>query len=231
MVHDNSNWSQYPGYDKIIWIHVKGQFRFWYIKRFLSPHTLRAYRYVWVIDDDARFNFNPRVYECVVEKFNISLSAPARGEGAAIHGITKLNPNYITRIGRWTDFVEIGPIFIAKASVWICLWNHLSEKVGLGYGLDPIWCRLLGERCFEQSSISKVCAILDAFVTHHDSTRINTVGLGSPEIPAYRKYGNYLSRNHVFGAVANNSMDLDLCTSNMTKDLNKNAVVNNRTSR
>jgi hypothetical protein len=158
------------------------------------------------------------VYECVVEKFNISLSAPARGEGIIMHPITKLHQNYVTRIGRWTDFVEIGPIFIAKASVWICLWTHLSEKVGLGYGLDTIWCRVLSQRCSRQSSVSKICAILDAFIMHHDSTKVNTLQVGMPELPAYRQYTNYSSQKRVFGAVAPNSTDLHLCNLELTKD-------------
>jgi hypothetical protein len=219
MVHDNSTWSHHPAYGKIIWIHVQGQLRLWYIKRFISPHTLRAYRYVWVVDDDTRFYFNPRVYECVADKYNISLSAPARGEGIIIHKITKLSPRYTSRVGRWTDHIEIGPIFIAKSSVWICLWKFLSEKVGLGYGLDGIWCRVLSERCLRQSSITKTCAVLDAFVAHHDAKTINTARVGMAERPAYKEYyKNYSSKKLVFGAVAPNSLELDLCTSKLSKD-------------
>jgi hypothetical protein len=137
-----------------------------------------------------------------------------------MHEITKVSSNYTPRIGRWTDFVEIGPIFIAKASVWICLWNYLSEKVGLGYGLDEKWCRILSERCLRQSSISKVCAILDAFVMHHDSTTINTLPIGMAEIPAYRKYAKYSSKRLVFGAIAPDSTDLDLCITKLSKGQN-----------
>jgi hypothetical protein len=218
MVYDNSSWNHHPAYDKVIWIHVKNQLKFWYVKRFLSPHTLRAYRYVWVLDDDIRFYFNPRVYECIADKYNISLSSPGRGEGATIHKITKISPKYISQIGRWTDHVEIGPIFIAKAPVWICLWKLLSEKVGLGYGLDGIWCKVISERCFGQSSISKICAVLDAFAVHHDSMKINNIAMGSAERPAYSEYYNqYSSGKRVFEAVAPNSSYLDLCTSKLLK--------------
>jgi hypothetical protein len=217
MIYDNSSWNHHPAYAKAIWIHVKDQLRFWYVKRFVPPHILRAYRYIWIIDDDARFYFNPRVYECVADKYNISLSAPARGEGVIMHEITKVSPRHTFRIGRWTDFVEIGPIFIAKGSVWICLWNYLSEKVGLGYGLDEKWCRILSKHCFRQSSITKICAILDAFVMHHDSTTINTLKLGMLEISAYKKYINYSSKKLVFGAVASDSTDLHLCTTKLSK--------------
>lgn len=223
MIHDNSTWSHHPAYNKIIWINVKDQLRFWYIKRFLSPHTLRAYNYIWVVDDDARFYFNPRVYECIADKYRISLSSPSRGEGFIIHRITKIQPSYISRIGRWTDFIEIGPLFIAKSSIWLCLWKYLDERVGLGYGLDDIWCRLLGERCSLHGSIYKTCAILDAFVAHHDSKTVNTVSIGSLEIPAYRKYMSYLSKKNVFGTIAHNSTDLYSCNTNVTESQSYNS--------
>jgi hypothetical protein len=218
MVHDNSSWNQHPAYDKVIWIHVKSQLRFWYIKRFVAPHTFRAYRYIWVVDDDARFHFNPRVYECVADKYNISLSSPAREGGAIIHRLTRVSSNYSSKVGRWTDFVEIGPIFIAKASAWNCLWKYLSEKVGLGYGLDNIWCGILST-CLRQSSVSKICAILDVFVVHHDSMQINSVGIGVAEMPAYRNYyKNYWAKLRVLGAVADGLTNLHVCASELSKD-------------
>jgi hypothetical protein len=216
MVYDNSSWVQHPAYDKAIWIHVKSQFRFWYVKRFLSPHTLRAYRYVWIIDDDARFHFNTRVYECIAATYNILLSAPGRGDGASIHNITRVSSNYTSKIGRWTDFVEIGPLLIATSSAWICLWYYLSEKTSLGYGFDNIWCSVLG-LCLQDSSSSRVCAILDAFVVHHDSKKINTLHHGIAEMPAYqRHYKKHWSKMLEFGPVAPNSTSLDTCISKVS---------------
>ncbi|CAF1585870.1 unnamed protein product [Rotaria magnacalcarata] len=173
MVHDNSSWNSHPAFDKIIWIHVAGQLRFWYIKRFLSPHIFRAYRYIWFADDDVEFNFDTR---------------------------------------RWTDFVEIGPMFIANNLAAICIWNFLSEKVGLGYGIDMTWCRFLSSRCFKQIPVSKTCAILDAFLVHHNSKSIGTLRVGLAEIPAYRNYyQKYSSKKVVFGAVGSDSSDLASC--------------------
>ncbi|CAM4784832.1 unnamed protein product [Rotaria magnacalcarata] len=212
MVHDNSSWNSHPAFDKIIWIHVAGQLRFWYIKRFLSPHIFRAYRYIWFVDDDVEFNFDTRVYECVTDKFDILLSAPARGQGTTIHDITRKFSTSSSRIGRWTDFVEIGPMFIANNLAAICIWNFLSEKVGLGYGIDMTWCRFLSSRCFEQIPVSKTCAILDAFLVHHNSKSIGTLRVGLAEIPAYRNYyQKYSSKKVVFGAVGSDSSDLASC--------------------
>ena len=128
MIYDNSTWNDHPVYDKAIWIYVKNQFRFWYIKRFISPHIIRAYRYIWIVDDDARFDFNTQAYECVISQFNILLSAPARLTGPISYLITRISPSYTSKIGRWTDFIETGPLVIANSSALACLWNYISEK-------------------------------------------------------------------------------------------------------
>lgn len=220
MIHDNSSWNHHPVYDKAIWIHVEDQQRFWFVKRFISSHILRAYKFIWVVDDDARFNFNTRVYECIIEKFQIFLSAPGRGTGTVIHNITRKSSKYISHIGRWTDFVEIGPMFIAQKLAAICIWNLLSEKVGLGYGLDEIWCRVLNSRCFPESSPSRICAILDSFLVHHDSTGINTLEMGLSELLAYQQYyQNYSSKKFVFKPIASNSLHLDLCKASLSREI------------
>lgn len=217
MVHDRSTWNNFSGYEKIIWIHVPNQVKFWYIKRFLSPHIFRAYHYIWVLDDDVRFEFNPRAYECVSEKYNIILSAPARGEGVVIYKMTRVKPRYTSRIGRWTNFIEIGPMFTAKSSVFICLWNVLSEMNGFGFGLDWKWCGILSEYCGERYPLNRLCAILDSFVVHHDSQRINTVKEGLREKAAYNKYMKYLNKPAAFEAIASDSTQLNLCNKNISR--------------
>lgn len=110
MVHDDSTWSSFPDKEMFIWIHVNAQRRYWYIKRFLTPAILRAYKYLWIFDDDVELLFSPLHYECVTTKLNISLSAPGRLAGIASHSITLVNKDFVDKIGRWTDFVETGPI-------------------------------------------------------------------------------------------------------------------------
>ena len=212
VIHDNSTWNQHPNYNKIIWIHVDRQLGYWYFKRFLSPHTLRAYRYIWIVDDDISFNFSTRVYECVLDKFKIPLSSPAREQGKISIKITKRALNYTSRVGRWTDYVEIGPLLVAQRLAAICIWNYLSESGGSGYGLDLIWCKLLSARCFQQRSVSKICAILDAFSTNHHSPRINSLRNGLLERQLYQHYYlNYSSKQLVFGPVASDRSSLRDC--------------------
>ena len=142
------------------------------------------YKFIWIVEDDAHLTFNPLHYECVVKNFSIPLSAPSRGEGAAIHPITKTKSEFIETIGRYTDFVEIGPTVIGTSQAWLCIWKFINIHAHTGYGLDGMWCRLISERCM----VSKYgCAILDAFITHHESERYVSGHEGIPEIPSYAK--------------------------------------------
>jgi hypothetical protein len=217
MIYDNSTWNHHPVYEKAIWIRVKNQIRYWYIKRFLAPHTLRAYRYIWIVDEDTRFDFNTQAYECVADQFNILLSAPGRLTGSFSYLITRISPHYTSKIGRWTDFVETGPIVIAHSSALACLWNYISERGSSGHGLDLVWCRILSAECFQQYPLSKVCAILDTFAVDHDSSGITTVYSGGAELPIYDKYyPNYKTKRLVFGAIATDSSAFDICAEKLS---------------
>jgi hypothetical protein len=105
------------------------------MKRFISPaHILRAYRYLWIVDDDAQFHFNTQSYEYDIDQFKILLSSPARLIGPISYLISRISPDYTSKIGRWTDSVETGPLVIVNSSSLACLWNYISGKVSLGYG-------------------------------------------------------------------------------------------------
>ena len=188
MVHDNSSWVSYHNRERLIWIYVNAQKRFWFLKRFLTPPVLKAYNYIWIIDDDTELLFDPLHYECVITQLNISLSAPGRLKGVASHAITRVDENFVNKIGRWTDFVEIGPIFIGSSSAWECLWHYLSPFVGLGWGFDLIWCKLLAHKCSMNTTHEQSCAILDIFGVNHLSEYIGTTAAGSRERSAYDEY-------------------------------------------
>jgi hypothetical protein len=188
MVHDNSIWSSFPDRDRFIWIYVNSQKRFWYVKRFLTPPILKAYKYIWILDDDVEILFEPLHYECVTTRLNISLSSPGRVHGIASHQITLVNKDFSDKIGRWTDFVEIGPIAIASASAWECIWHFMSPFVGLGWGLDLIWCRLLAHNCMSNATAEKACAVLDIFHVNHLTNYIGSTEAGTREKAAYEPY-------------------------------------------
>ncbi|CAF1104998.1 unnamed protein product [Didymodactylos carnosus] len=214
MVHDNSSWTSHDAFRKAIWIAVDIQQRFWYIKRFIPIHVIKAYRYMWIVDDDAHPIFNPRHYECVTDYYNISLSSPIyAGDIQGVHQITRLVPATASRIGRWTDFVEIGPVVVGQTDAWQCLWNVLSPAVGLGYGLDNIWCKYLSFHCMQQTTFGNVCAILDIFGSYHDSPSGMTSGWsGGQEMPAYNAhYQKYSSQITTIGPIANDLSVYNSC--------------------
>jgi hypothetical protein len=211
-VHDNSSWHTHPGYKHFIWIHVEGQFRLWYVKRFITPILLKSYQFIWIIDDDAQLDFIPLHYQCVVANLSIPLSAPGRLTGALSHGITRLDANFVNQIGRWTDFVETGPILIASSLAWQCIYMYLDASTGTGWGLDLIWCRMIAERCLPSSESKKACAILDAFGVHHQSAGINSAGDGSSERPIYTQiYKTWSTKQQNIGPLAKDKQLFEFC--------------------
>ena len=211
-VYDNSTWHSHPGYDQFIWIHVHGQIRFWYVKRFLTPSMIRSYKYIWIIDDDSRLNFVPLHYQCVVEHLQIPLSAPGRLTGALSHPITKVNERYKARVGRWTDFVETGPVFVATSRAWLCIYRYLSASTGSGWEIDAIWCHILADRCLPKSDRRRVCAILDAFGLEHQSETINSAGYGSPEAVFYQdRFYHWRAGFQTYGPLASDRSLVDSC--------------------
>jgi hypothetical protein len=211
-VHDNSSWHTHPGYKDFIWIHVDGQHRFWYIKRFVLPMISKSYEFLWIIDNDAQLNFSPLHYQCVVRNLNISLSAPARLTGALSHSITKMDNNFINQIGRWTDFVETGPIVIMSSFAWQCIYTYLDASTVTGWGLDLIWCNIIVKKCLPLSENKKACAILDAFSVDHQSTGVNSAGDGLPELPIYMDaYKAWLAKKENIGPLAKDNKLIEFC--------------------
>lgn len=213
IVHDNSNWASYPDKELFIWIYVNSQKRFWYVKRFLTPSILKAYKYMWILDDDVELLFEPLHYECVITQLNISLSSPGRLNGIASHASTLVNKDFVDKIGRWTDFVEIGPIVVSSTSAWECIWHFLSPFGGLGWGLDLIWCRLLAHNCGSNTTMQKTCAVLDIFQVNHLSNYIGSTAAGSREMPAYNQYyKSFYTQQVNMGPLANDRIIYSFCT-------------------
>jgi hypothetical protein len=211
-VHDNSSWHSHPGYQHFIWIHVTGQHRLWYLKRFVLPMIAESYEFLWIIDDDTKLNFNPLHYQCVVRNLNVSLSAPGRLTGALSHSITKLDASFSEKLGRWTDFIETGPIVVVSSLVWQCIYMYIDASTGTGWGLDLIWCNMITERCLPSSEHKKVCAILDAFGVEHQSTGVSSSGDGAPELPIYTQmHKAWLTKQQNIGSLAKDNKLLELC--------------------
>ena len=195
-----------------MWIHVQEQRRLWFAKRFALPSMLQSYQYVWLVDDDAELLFDPLHYQCVVKTLGIPLSAPGRLAGALSHDITRVNDEYKNKTGRWTDFVETGPVVIASSAAWQCILQYLDPSTGSGWGLDSVWCRMLAGLCFPEADRFHVCAIVDVFGVNHQSAVINSAYYGVPELSVYEKYyKDWSSAHHTYGPLALNDSLLALC--------------------
>jgi hypothetical protein len=212
MLHDASNWSNHPGFQTFIWIRAVNQVRFWYIKRFLPPQILRAYRYIWIIDDDVRFTFDPLVYECVMKQLKIPFSSPTRLSGVAYHSITRQDKKSQPNIGRWTNFIEIGPVIVGQSNVWQCLWHYLLPSIGAGYGLDLAWCRIIEELCLDETHRLKTCALLDVFGIHHESKALTAAGDPLNDSSAHKKYKRFSIKSKNIGLLADNMQVFNICS-------------------
>ena len=211
-LYDNSSWLAHPGYKQFIWIRVDRQLRYWFLKRFLSPTILKAYDFLWIIDDDAQFSFRPLHYQCVIKRLDIHLSAPARLTGPLSHGITRTNWEFKNRIGRWVDFVEVGPIVILSSIAWQCIYRYLDASTSSGWGLDMIWCNIVARRCWPTYQQNQVCAILDIFGVHHQSDGMYSIDDGLPEISVYTDaYKELIAKRQNLGSLANDSFIFEHC--------------------
>ncbi|CAF1416873.1 unnamed protein product [Didymodactylos carnosus] len=224
MLHDNSTWTSHEAYTKFIWIRAQRQIRFWYLKRFITPYILRAYRYIWVVNDDAELAFKPLHYQCVVDHLNIPLSGPVYLSGAHAHPITNPDSNFIQKIGRWTDFVETGIVLVGSSLAWECIWKYLDLATGFGWGIDLVWCKMIGIKCLPKGQENRACAILDAFGMHHRTDGIVSIAKGSPEAAAYQilEYKIFNTKMKNFAPVAENRDIFDSCSKN---EKNSSAVI------
>lgn len=219
MLHDTSNWSTHPGFPTFIWIRAINQVRFWYIKRFLPPQILRAYKYIWIVDDDAKFTFNPLVYECVMKQLKIPFSSPTRLSGVAYHKITRQDNQTQSNIGRWTNFVEIGPVVVGLSSVWQCLWHYILPIVGAGYGLDFAWCSMIEELCLDKAQNRRACALFDVFGIHHEAEALSGAGDPPNDFSAHKRYNSFTVRSKNLGLLADNMQVFNACSSEIENGL------------
>lgn len=215
-VYDNSSWHAHPAYKHFIWIHVDGQRRFWFLKRFISPTILKSYAFLWIIDDDAKLEFRPLHYQCVIQNLSIPLSAPARLSGPLSHGITRTFWDFNNRIGRWVDFVETGPLVIMASFAWQCIYRYIDVATGSGWGLDMIWCNIIAHNCLPISQSKKACAILDAFRMHHQSDSMYSINDGLPELSIYAKaHQSLAAKRQNIGPLAEDKKLFEFCEKNL----------------
>jgi len=160
-IYDYSDWSGFDWATKVIWISGFRQVKFWYLKRFITPDVAMAYEFIWVIDDDVDIeHIDPQEFSHVLRMNNVQIAQPAHLPGYKFsHPFTVRAPG--THVGRWSNFVEIGPLVVFSQNSYICAWDLFQIDMSAGWGLDLLW----GDFC----KFTKM-AIIDRFPMIHVST-------------------------------------------------------------
>jgi len=111
----------------------RGMMKFGFFKRWLTPEWLDALEptHLLLVDSDAGLDgFDLHRFVRTVTDRGISLAQPAvrheqRGERSSDHVVSRLVPG--SHVGRWTGFVEGGPLAVFTADAWKCVWRHMQE--------------------------------------------------------------------------------------------------------
>lgn len=110
-VYDDSEWGGEPWAHRATIVHVRGQMKWWYVKRFLHPELVAGYEYLLLLDDDVALapSFDADGFVGVLREHAVGLGQPAHAPGSAtsaqyVHALAQ-RPGVL---GLWTNFVEIG---------------------------------------------------------------------------------------------------------------------------
>lgn len=161
-VYDNSSWSQFEWHKEVIFIHYPKQIKWWYIKRFITPQVVDAYKLVIFADDDVDVeHMDPIGLVEVFLKNELEVAQPAHRKGHPIsHYITlQVEGNHI---GRWTNFCEIGPVLLFSPQAYQCAYHLIQIDLASGWGYDTLWTKFCK---------FKRVAIIDKYPLIHVSRR------------------------------------------------------------
>ncbi|CAF1498310.1 unnamed protein product [Adineta steineri] len=112
--------------------------------------------------------------------------------------------------------LEIGLIVVGNSLPWDCIWDFLSPFVGLGWGLDLVWCRRMAHICrISNATMQTTYAIFDIFQHNYLSNNIASTAAGLKEMLAYDQYyNNSHTKKVTFGLLANDFTVYLSCTTN-----------------
>lgn len=194
-IYDDSEWTHFSWFERVVAIRVKKQMKWWYIKRFMVPDIVLGgdYDYVMIIDADVSFpseSIDPKVYMDTLREYDVWIGQPShRGDSQTTHKLLFQNDN--ENVGVWTNFVESGPALNFATKIWRCVWEIIQTDLVTGFGYDLLW--------------SPVCAPNNTAVIHshairHDNEKIasmrpnwmsTSVAEGLVSFERMRKKGNF----------------------------------------
>lgn len=116
--------------------------KFVLLNRLLQRHALEAFRHILVVDDDIQLPSGfLDSYLRLVERHDLALAQPARTHDSFI------DHRFVEQLdgidARWTNFVEIGPLFSMRHDA-IPHLVPFDEGSPMGWGYDFVWPRVLG---------------------------------------------------------------------------------------
>lgn len=156
----------------------RGMMKFGFFKRWLTPAWIAAAdpTHVLLVDSDAGLDgFDLHRFVRLAAERGISLAQPAvrheqPGERSSDHPVSRVAAG--AHLGRWTGFVEGGPLAVFTREAWLCTWAHMHEGLVSGWGIDLKWCGVLRNKCGlgwfdDQANRWRVCAVLDRMPIRH----------------------------------------------------------------
>lgn len=146
-VYDGSDWRDVQEATAGVVTHVRGQMKWWYMKRFLLPAVVspEVYDWVMILDEDAVFSpgFTAHGFFGSLSRLGMRLAQPSHEavtHGRRLEDFLVANPTLPEGfVGYRSNFVECGPVVAVHASVWPCVWELLQPDLVTGYGYDLVW--------------------------------------------------------------------------------------------
>lgn len=124
-------------------IREKG-YRWYFMKKYVTPEVCKKYRYIFVWADDIDIeDFSYNNFISIMERNQLQIAQPALGRKSYFsHAITTVKK--WQKFGRYVDFVEIMvPVFQARA--WETFWQYLDPVNNpWGWGCDLLAHSLCG---------------------------------------------------------------------------------------
>ncbi|KAL7261190.1 hypothetical protein ACSBR1_006768 [Camellia fascicularis] len=146
-----TEWNEFEWSKRAIHVSALKQTKWWYAKRFLYPHIVAPYDYIFIWDEDLGVeHFNAEEYIRLVRKHGLEISQPGlepdwgltwqmtkrRGDREA-HKEPEEKPSWCANSNSppCAAFVEImAPVFSRDA--WRCVWHLIQNDLVHGWGLD-----------------------------------------------------------------------------------------------
>jgi hypothetical protein len=136
--YDRFNWAQFDWVEKAVVIRVTKQMKWRFVKTFLHPSNVAAYKHLIIMDEDCSIaRLDVASFLSDMTRDDVMIGQPSNGEGSyGSHEVVRQQPGRGTVL---TNFAECGPFIAFDTKVWPCVFDLLQSDITCGYGYDLIW--------------------------------------------------------------------------------------------